>query len=420
MNQTGTKPPRSCLVIGAGIVGSCCAWHLQSNEFDVTLLDRAEPGQSTSFGNAACLSPSQVVPFSHPGVWKKIPGWLSDPLGPLTIRWRHLPWVAPWLLGFLRASNMPAVNHSALAQAALMHRVIDDYHQLLEATGLTKLVQSRGALSIYDTVEAFEADRWKFELEAELGFDFRQLEAAELNALAPELSLPGGVALMLPSWQHTLDPGALTAGIAQAAISEGARWQPGSVSRVEATPEGVSAQLEGGASVQADALVLAAGAWSNLIAAQLDYAVPMTAKRGYHSMIKDPGIDLQLPIISGSRSFVMTPMGQGLRLAGTAEFARLDAQADYRRAAVLVKHARDYLPDLQANEVTEWMGQRPMMIDSVPVISTSPRHRNVFYAFGHGHYGLTQGATTGKLIAEMVSGREPSVDMSHYRIDRFR
>lgn len=418
--DTGKATPRTCLVIGAGIVGSCCAWQLQCNGFEVTLMDRVEPGTSTSFGNAACLSPSQVVPFSHPGVWKKIPGWLRDPLGPLTIRWPHLPWLAPWLLRFLRAGDMAGVHRSAAAQAALMQRVINDYHKLLEATGLTKLVCSRGALALYDSEQDFQSARWVHELEAKHGFDYRRLQADEIKALAPQLNLPEGVVLMLPSWQHTLDPGALTAGVAQAAFSAGARWQAGSVTRADAGPEGVTLHLEGGASIRADALVLAAGAWSNQIASQLDCAVPMTPKRGYHSMIAEPGVELELPMISGSRSFVMTPMGEGLRLAGTAEFARLDAEPDYRRAAVLVRHARDYLPALQANGVTEWMGQRPMMADSVPVISKSPRHGNVFYAFGHGHYGLTQGATTGKLIAEMVSGREPDLDMSPYRIDRFQ
>lgn len=421
MNQ-GTEnqpPPRHCLVVGAGIVGSCCAWHLQSNGFQVTLVDRVEPGQATSFGNAACVSPSHVVPFSHPGVWKKIPRWLLDPLGPLTIRWQHLPWLAPWLLRFMHAGTATRMDKSVRAQAVLMHRVVDDYHQLLEATELTHLLRSRGALAIYDSVPAFEAERWIYDLEADFGFDYRRLETSEIKALAPELNLPGGVALMLPGWQHTLDPGAMTAGIAQSALSLGAQWQSGSVLNVEAGPGGITAHLDGTRSIQADALVLAAGAWSNKIATQLDHAVPMTAKRGYHSMIADPGVELELPIITGSRSFVMTPMADGLRLAGTAEFAKLDAEADYRRAAVLVKHAQDYLPGLRTGKVSEWMGQRPMMIDSVPVISASPRHHNVFYAFGHGHYGLTQGPTTGKLITDLVAGRDPGIDMTPYRINRF-
>jgi D-amino-acid dehydrogenase len=184
---------------------------------------------------------------------------------------------------------------------------------------------------------------------------------------------------------------------------------------------GCSVTLDEGRELTADRLVVAAGAWSNQLLGQLEgKQVPMTAKRGYHSMISKPGIDLDLPIISNSRGFVMTPLADGLRLAGTAEFARLDSAPDYRRAQVLVDHARDYLPGLNTESVSEWMGQRPMMSDSVPVIGPSPRHRSVFYAFGHGHYGLTQGPTTGRMIADLLEGRDPGIDVSPYRMERFR
>ena len=144
----------------------------------------------------------------------------------------------------------------------------------------------------------------------------------------------------------------------------------------------------------------------------------MVAKRGYHSMINEPGITLQFPVMSLSRAFVMTPMQDGLRIAGTAEFAAPDAAPDYRRAKALLKHASRYLDGLQTNGVSEWMGQRPMMADSTPVISVSPRHENVFYAFGHGHYGLTQGPTTGRIIADMVVGNAPAIDLRPFRFDR--
>ncbi len=412
--------PRHCLVIGAGIVGSCCAWHLVAAGYRVTLVDRVPPGQSTSYGNAACISPSHVVPFSHPGVLKKVPGWLRDPLGPLTIRWRHLPWVAPWLWRFWRAGSAAGVQASAQAQATLMHRVTGDFDHLLEATGLRELLRSRGTIAHYNTVPDFEADRWIYDLEAEMGFPWRRLDADEVSALAPPLALGDGVALFLPSWQHTVDPARLTNAVAEAALAAGATWIQDSVTRVSASRDGVTAALEGGGTVRADALVLAGGAWSNHLAAQLDHTVPMTAKRGYHAMIAEPGVELEVPIISGSHSFVITPLADGLRLAGTAEFARLDAEPDYRRAKVLVERARGLIPGLRAEGVTEWMGQRPMMADSVPVISTSPRHANVFYAFGHGHYGLTQGPTTGRIIADLVRGDDPGLDLAPYRIDRFR
>ncbi|MEJ2289980.1 MAG: FAD-binding oxidoreductase [Deinococcales bacterium] len=146
----------------------------------------------------------------------------------------------------------------------------------------------------------------------------------------------------------------------------------------------------------------------------------MTAKRGYHAMLPEPGFELDYPVMSGSRVFVMTPLAEGLRLAGTAEFARLDAEPNYRRARVLVEHARHYFPDLRADNFDEWMGQRPMMADSVPVISRSPSRPNVIYAYGHGHYGLTQGPTTGRLVADLVQGRDAPIDLAPYRFDRFR
>jgi D-amino-acid dehydrogenase len=146
----------------------------------------------------------------------------------------------------------------------------------------------------------------------------------------------------------------------------------------------------------------------------------MIAKRGYHSQIADPGVALDCPLMSMSRMFVMTPLAEGLRVAGTAEFAALDAEPDYRRADALLEHARYYLDGLQTAGATQWMGQRPMMADSVPVLSPSPRHRNVFYAFGHGHYGLTQGPTSGRIIADMVCAQKPALDLTPYRFERFQ
>ncbi len=410
---------RHCLVLGAGIVGACCAWRLVEAGFRVTLADRGLPGQATSFGNAAGISPSQVVPFSYPGVWKKVPGWLRDPLGPLTIRWRDLPWTGPWLWRFLRAGTAEGVQRASRAQAALMHRVPGDWDELLAATGLQDLLRPRGAITVYERPEQLETDRWIYELETELGFPWKLLDPDELHDLAPALRLDGGAALYLPSWRHTVNPGRLGAAIADDAIARGVHWLQDEALEVTARPDGVEARFASAGARTFDALVLAAGPWSNRFAARLDHAVPMTPKRGYHTTIADSGVSLDLPVISGTRSFVITPLETGLRLAGTAEFARLDAAPDYRRAKALVGHARRYLPGLTATGVTEWMGQRPMMADSVPVISVSPRHRNVFYAFGHGHYGLTQGPTTARLITALMRGEPPALDLAPYRIDRF-
>ena len=238
--------------------------------------------------------------------------------------------------------------------------------------------------------------------------------------MVPELRLDAGVALYYPQWGHTVDPGLLTARIAESAFGDGVIWVQDKVQAIEATPAGISARTESGRKLEAGKLVVAAGAWSNRLAEQLEgSSVPMTPKRGYHAHIGRPGIELEYPVTSSSRFFVITPMLDGLRIAGTAEFASLDAEPDYRRARVLLEHGRHYLPALQTDEVSEWMGQRPMMADSLPGIGPSPRHANVFYAFGHGHYGLTQGPTTGKVIARLARGEEPGIDLAPYRFDRF-
>jgi D-amino-acid dehydrogenase len=411
---------RHVAVIGAGTVGTSCAWHLQRAGYEVTVIDREMPGQSTSYGNAACLTPSHIVPFAYPGVTRQIPRWLFDRLGPLCIRWKDFPGLVPWFWRFWRSGTHEGMAWSARAQARLMHRITADFDEILEATGSSHLRETKGSIAVYDSRASFESEQWRLKVKEENGFEWQYLSPSELRIMVPELELANGVAVFHEGWQHVLDPAVVTARFAESCFADGGHWLQDSVEQVRATDKGVSISTQSGRKIEADALVVAAGAWSNLIARQLDYKVPMTPKRGYHSMVGQPGIQLDYPIISMTRSFVMTPLQGGLRVAGTAEFARLDAEPDYRRAKVLLNHARHYLPRLECNDVEEWMGQRPMMADSIPVISPSPSHANVFYAFGHGHFGLTQGPTTGKIITALVQGREPEVDIHDYRFERFR
>lgn len=408
-----------CVVIGAGIIGASCAWHLQRRGLQVTLIDHEQPDQSCSSGNASCLSTSSVIPFSYPGMIRKIPRWMLDPLGPMSIRLLDFPAMMPWFWRFWRCSNMQQVEAIAEAQARLMHLAFSDYDEILKATNSSHLKHAKGAIHVYDTEKEYRQDQWQTDLRARLGFEAYRLSSSEVKSLVPCLKLGKGVAVMMPGWHHLSDPGKVTARIAEHGFQNGVNRVQDRVTAVSANEAGVRLKTESGRQINADSLVVAAGAWSNIIAGQLDHSVPMIAKRGYHSMISNPGIQLEYPVMSLSKVFVMTPLASGIRVAGTAEFAALDAKPDYRRARMLLKHASLYLDGLKTEDVTEWMGQRPMMSDSKPVISVSPRHRNVFYAFGHGHYGLTQGPTTGRIIADMVLGKEPSIDIEPFRFDRF-
>jgi D-amino-acid dehydrogenase len=389
----------------------------------VTLVDPVLPGQSTSFGNAGCISPNAVIPFSYPGVIRQVPGWLLDSKGPLFIRWAHLPAVLPWLWRFWRAGSMEQVEAIAEAQDRLMSTVRSDYDRILSETGSEWLREKNGLIMLYDSEARFEADAWQFELRKRLGQQWKRLSHDELRDLEPALAEGDAaarrVAVYDPVWAHLVDPAEVTRNIAEAAFAGGAHWLRDKVVSVSESGSGLQLRTAGGQSLDADHVVIAAGVWSGKLLAPLGVRVPLAAKRGYHTMVHQPSVEISHPIMSVSRLFMLTPMRLGLRLAGTAEFAAIDASPDYRRAKVLLEHARHYLPGLEGESYSEWMGQRPMMPDSKPVIGPIPGHDNIWCAFGHGHYGLTQGPTTARIIADLVAGREPHLDLAPFASDRF-
>lgn len=409
----------SCIVIGAGIVGSSCAWHLQDQGVHVTLIDPELPGQSTSSGNAGCISTSSIIPFSYPGAIWQVPGWLFDPLGPFSIRWSHLMQLMPWMWKFWRAGNMAKVEEIAAAQFNLMSTVVDDYDRILTECGSRHLKKERGLIRLYDRPEDLHEKPWELNLRQHYGLEWHRIGKDELKVMEPAVVLGDGVALVDPAWHHLTDPAAATASIADNAISSGTRWIHDRVETIIDDDEGVTVITGKGDHLKADKLVVAAGAWSGQLVSQLGFAPPMTAKRGYHSMVVNPNVELNHPLMGVTAFFVITPMLDGIRVAGTAEFASNDASPDYRRARAMMHHAHQFLPDLAGAEIKEWMGRRPMMPDSLPVIGLLPNHPRIIAAFGHGHYGITQGPTTGRIVADLVHGRKPHIDLAPFALERF-
>jgi D-amino-acid dehydrogenase len=168
-----------------------------------------------------------------------------------------------------------------------------------------------------------------------------------------------------------------------------------------------------------ETLIVAAGAWSHRLASKLGHTVPLETQRGYHALLPDPNVAPRRNVQWSERKFIATPMETGLRFAGTVELAGLDAPPNYRRADKLLEQGREMFPGLVGGEISRWMGHRPCLPDSMPVIGPSTRVKKTFFAFGHGHIGLTCAATTGRLIADLVTGQKPCVDPTPYRIDRF-
>jgi len=407
-------------VIGAGIVGASCAWHLQRRGARVTVVDHVQPGQATSFGNAGCISPSSIYPFSFPGAIKQVPGWLLDPLGPMRIRWSDLPSLMPWLWRFWREGNAQRVQEVSAAQHQLMRSVTSDYDAILKATNSESLRNSKGLILLYSDLAEFEQDRWRYDIRDQFKLPWSRLSHAELHDLEPDVKISAeGVAVMDHNWQHLLSPADVTRNIAEAAFAAGATWLNDKASQVHSNDQGVEVTTQGGKKIQGDYLVLATGVWANTLLQQLGYRVPLTAKRGYHSMLAGPNVNLTHPLMQVKEYVVMTPMRDGLRVAGTAEFARIDAAPDYRRARILLQHAQRFLPGLKGESVTEWMGQRPMLPDSIPVLGKLPAYDRVLCAIGHGHYGITQGPTSGRIISDLVFGQTPHVDLKPFSITRF-
>ncbi len=410
---------RHVTVIGAGIVGVCCGLYLLRNGHRVSLLDSQPPGEGASSGNAGFISPGSCAPTGMPGLAAKVPGMLLDPLGPLTIRWRYLPRIAPWLLRFLAASSPARVEEISKAMRALHQSAVEDFQPLLRDAEATKLLRRDGRLEIYKSEESFAKSKLKYELFGRRGVDFEVLREGAPQELEPALSPDYKIAVSIPGSAHTTDPLRLTQMLAEDFRRRGGAIVRDKALGFEMGAEGPRRLLGEGDNYDLDAVVVAAGAYSRNLTLQLGSKVPLDTERGYHMMLPQPGIELHHPLSSGDHHFAITPMDGGIRLAGTDEFAGLHAPPNYARADALYTSAKRMFPGLKQEGATRWMGRRPSIPDSLPVISRSPVHPSVFFAFGHGHLGLTGAAVTGKLVAEMITGKPHNIDLAPYRVERF-
>ena len=408
-------------IIGAGIVGSCCAWQLVRMGQTVTFIDPEPPGSMTSYGNAGAISPDMVAPFSIPGMIYRLPGWLLRDDGPLKIQWRSLPQLLPWLRVFFRHANLDSARQLAGAQHALMRQVTTDHLAISEATDQSHLLARNGAWAIYGNERNYLKDRLSRQLQDELGISASRIDRSAALNMEPDLHLPGdALVLDLPDWMHVRDPGAYSGGIAAAAVQAGATRMEDRVEDIRIRPDGqFQLQMKSGRTLRARKLLIAAGVWSQPWVAQFDGPVPLTAKRGYHLMLNDPGVRLRRPLHISHRQFMLTPMAGGIRVAGTAEFAAADTPPDWRRADRLGGQARAFFPTIELGAACRWMGRRPMMADGLPVLGESPSQPGLYYAFGHGHWGLTQAPTTGKLLARLISHGDAGFDLSPYSVERF-
>lgn len=407
-------------IIGGGIIGVCSAIALQDEGLTVTLIDRGNPEASASYGNCGLLAVGEVVPISKPGMLGKIPGWLLDSKGPLHVRPSALPGQMPWLIRFLLAGRVGRVKEIAAGMAPLLHRAEEDYRALFAASRMPDALVPSENLMAMNARSDYDNDRFTWALRSLHGFAHAFLDTAELRQLEPALSGPIRCGILLKGWLQFSNPGSILLQLKQYFQSRGGTLRTADVTRIEAQGvKAVAVHLASGERLSISRLVLAAGAWSGKLARGLGMRIPVAALQGYHIQLPRPGAALNRPVLYANGGFVLTPLSQGLRIGGTIEVAGLDPKPDFARADILAEKAKAVLPGLDTSGGLRWMGPRPFMPDTMPVIGNAPHHSNVTLAFGHGQVGQTLGSTTGRLVADLVTGRRPGIDLTPYRPTRF-
>ncbi len=405
-------------IIGAGIVGSAVAHALLDEGHAVTLIDRLARDARPSNGNAGWIAHTDILPLASSKAWRNMPRWLADPLGPLAIRPAYLPTLAPWLWRFVRASAPRRVEAGITAIRAINARALPAWEKRLASLGLDEHLHRRGRLSVWRDAVAFRAERPILERQRRLGIEAEELDAAGVARLEPALTgVAGGV--LFPAVCHVSDPGVLAAELMQLATARGATHVAADARQIIPGTEGVVVQA-GEASVAADRVVIATGAWSRPLAAQLGLRVPLDTERGYNATYAPGTFGLNRPVMFEGDGFAASPLATGDRVGGAVEFAGLDAPPDHRRTDAMIAKLRRYLPHLEADApARKWMGFRPSIPDSLPAIGPVPRAPRVVLAFGHGHHGLTQAAVTAEMVAAIIAGRDAGFDLAPYAPARF-
>ncbi|WP_269585655.1 NAD(P)/FAD-dependent oxidoreductase [Roseibium sp. Sym1] len=406
-------------VIGAGVVGLATAASLVQRGYDVTILDREGPAAGASQGNAAAIAWTDVAPMATPGLWKQAIKWLADPLGPLSVRPAYALKILPWMLRFLAASSPDRVARSTQALVELNGAALPAWEALWRVSGTHNQVRRDGCLELFDTAASLEDARGGWAEQRRHGIEVEELGAEQIRDLEPDLSdrVIGGA--LVPGWMQVDEPKHLCLSLADWLKTQGVTFATGEVARLLPSEAGCGLVLKDGSTIDAERLVIACGAWSKTLAGQLGDRIPLDTERGYNITVPEPGISVKRMIMLPGHGFVMSPLSTGLRVGGAVEFGGLNLPPNWKRVDAMIAKARRFYPGLKEEGGKRWMGYRPSIPDSLPVISPASRHERIFYAFGHAHHGLTQSAVTGELVADMIEGMRPVVDPVPYRADRF-
>lgn len=415
------------VVIGAGIVGAATALELLKDGHTVSIIEPEQPGgrQAASYGNSGWLSPASIIPMSMPGLWKKVPGLIADPAGPLVIRWRHIFRLAPWLMRFVAAgATVPKVERTARILSSLLHDAPSRHEALAQETGRSDLIVRKGLIYAYPNKALFEAEALAWRLRRDNGVVFRELSSDELHQLEPGLSKAYSFAVLVEQGAHCTDPGGYVASIVTTALQRGAK-------RIKAKAIGFdmsAGHLRGvktdAGTIACDRAVIAAGIHSKTLAASAGDKVSLESERGYHVVIPHDIATGAMPVMPGDGKMGNNPTLAGLRIAGQVELASTSTTPDKARADILLRHAKRAYPALakpfNESRIDWWMGHRPSTPDGLPVIGPASATSDIIYAFGHGHVGLATGPASGQIVADLIANRPTSQHIEAFAASRFK
>ncbi|WP_082666247.1 FAD-binding oxidoreductase [Aureimonas sp. AU4] len=419
------EPSRSehdAVVVGAGIVGLMTALALADEGRQVLVLDREGPASGTSAGNAGILAYPEILPLASPGLLGQVPRWLVDPLGPLSVRPSYALRAAPWLLRFIRASGPESYARILAAQGALNRLAEPAMSAAVEKAGLGNHVSEAGTLDLYDGEDAFRRTEGDWALKRSAGIRFEVLRGRDaIEAVQPGIAGRfHAAAVYSAEGRQVREPREFTQALGRYLEGRGVAIRRARVEAIRPVARGAEIVLgDGEPAILARFAVLAAGAWSKRLAASLGDCVPLESERGYNVTLPAGAFPLRRQLYFNGHGFVATPVAEGVRIGGAVEIGGLDLAPNFKRSDAMLRKAQGFLPGLDLEGARPWMGHRPSMPDTLAVIGRSRASRQIVYAFGHGHLGLTQSAATGRLVADLAAERPPAIDLAPFSPQRF-
>ena len=408
---------KSVAVIGAGIVGICSAYFLQKSGFKVTLVDHNKPGSMTSYGHACTFADYACIPVNSPTIFKDLPSLLLKQNGPLAVDFKYILKNLPWALSFLKNCRKNKVEYIASSLANFLSHSRLSYDQLFEEVDVSQYINNNETLYLYKTEKEFQAAKYSIDLRKKNNVKIKKLNAAEIHEIEPNIAQVYFCGLIFEGSRHTINPIKVSEKIFETFLQNGGSYINKKITLINNTVNGITITSENN-TFDFDKIIISAGSWSRELALMIGDKFPLDTERGYHVLFENEKKLISRPVGWSQSGFYLIQIEEGIRAAGTVEIAGLQKNPNPKRLKMIENESRKLIPTLGKVKST-WLGFRPTLPDSLPVIGQSTKNKNVYYAFGHQHIGWTLGAVTGKAITELVNNRNPNFDLSSFNPNRF-